>query len=499
MGAKIITEKDFWMCTSGAMPAQLQGTRTSNKKSSGEVYITVADTATSSWIDFGCTKNMLFAALIAAVVAVVVVALIVGTGGIAAIGLLGMMAIGAGAGIIGGTIAAVHGALKCGQKNATQRQWSDSKKNLILTGTPAITGAHTMTCKIGGTVSFAPEVKSWLHAISLGGLNYLTRFAECALGGAAVGGGGYLFAGLASGSIALAAPTVGSVVSNVTTGFTGVWGASRALFGLNNVANEHAYGRVQNGTDALLAAGNGAVPEVGMASRILTGNAEPTDYMLFLYLLNVKAGRNAPQNQKPATNGDKDGNVTNKKEGNTNKTPEDDGAQPPKGEGEPSTNNNSGGKKGDAFEDGTAPRYGNRRISDELYEELRDQTPSQDIRDMVNEGVELPMADPVLPGKTITRNLHADHIVSMDKITRMEGFDRLTRQQQLKVLNNRENFVGLSESANTSKGAKSYQDWTMYKRENIPVDPDFRNLMIQREAQVERILQQQIDDFLNTP
>jgi hypothetical protein len=355
MGAKIITEKDFWMCTSGAMPAQLQGTRTSNKKSSGEVYITVADTATSSWIDFGCTKNMLFAALIAAVVAVVVVALIVGTGGIAAIGLLGMMAIGAGAGIIGGTIAAVQGALKCGQKNATQRQWSDSKKNLILTGTPAITGAHTMTCKIGGTVSFAPEVKSWLHAISLGGLNYLTRFAECALGGAAVGGGGYLFAGLASGSIALAAPTVGSVVSNVTTGFTGVWGASRTLFGLNNVANEHAYGRVQNGTDALLAAGNGAVPEVGMANRILTGNAEPTDYMLFLYLLNVKAGRNAPQNQKPATNGDKDGNATNKEEGNTNKTPEDDGAQPPKGEGEPSTNNNSGGKKGDAFEDGTAP------------------------------------------------------------------------------------------------------------------------------------------------
>ena len=32
MGHKIITEKDFWMCSSGAMPAQLQGTRKSNKK-----------------------------------------------------------------------------------------------------------------------------------------------------------------------------------------------------------------------------------------------------------------------------------------------------------------------------------------------------------------------------------------------------------------------------------------------------------------------------------
>ncbi|OPG95221.1 hypothetical protein B2I21_27260, partial [Chryseobacterium mucoviscidosis] len=68
------------MCSSGAMPAQLQGTRKSNKKSSGDVYITVADTATSSWIDFGCTKNMLLAALITAIAVVVVVALIVGTG-----------------------------------------------------------------------------------------------------------------------------------------------------------------------------------------------------------------------------------------------------------------------------------------------------------------------------------------------------------------------------------------------------------------------------------
>jgi hypothetical protein len=87
MGSKIITEKDFWMCSSGAVPAQLQGTRKNNHKESGEFYITVADTATSSWIDFGCTKSMFFAALVAAVVVVVVVVAIMATGGMAAVGL----------------------------------------------------------------------------------------------------------------------------------------------------------------------------------------------------------------------------------------------------------------------------------------------------------------------------------------------------------------------------------------------------------------------------
>jgi hypothetical protein len=53
MGNKIITEKDFWICTGGTTPAQLQSTQLTTKKKSGHKYITVADTATSSWIDFG--------------------------------------------------------------------------------------------------------------------------------------------------------------------------------------------------------------------------------------------------------------------------------------------------------------------------------------------------------------------------------------------------------------------------------------------------------------
>lgn len=349
MGNKIITEKDFWMCSSGAMPAQLQGTRKSNRKSSGDVYITVADTATSSWIDFGCTKNMLWAALITAVAVIVVVALIVGTGGVAAIGLMGMMAIGAAAGVAGGIVAAVDGALKCGQKNATARTWDSSKENLLLTGTPAITGDKTMTCSIGGMVKLAPEIKSWTHALALGGFNYVTQLAGCALGGAAVGAGGFLVSGLAGGSLAIAAPTFSSVLSNVAGSFTGIWGGSRALFGLNSLANEHAYGNIQDAGDAGTVLVNGGVPEIGMGQRIFTGQAQPSDYLLFLYLLNIRAkGPAAPHVEESNTGGDKDGNTANKEE--KNRVSEEEGANGGKGQSGEGQNKSSNNKKGDAYE-----------------------------------------------------------------------------------------------------------------------------------------------------
>ncbi|WP_345990290.1 hypothetical protein AAEU33_21535 [Chryseobacterium sp. Chry.R1] len=38
-----------------------------------------------------------------------------------------------------------------------------------------------MTCSIGGVVKFAPEIKSWTHALALGSFNYVTQLAGCAL------------------------------------------------------------------------------------------------------------------------------------------------------------------------------------------------------------------------------------------------------------------------------------------------------------------------------
>lgn len=46
----------------------------------------------------------------------------------------------------------------------------------------------------------------------------------------------------------------------------------------------------------------------------------------------------------------------------------------------------------------------------------------------------------------------------------MEGFGKLTQKPQLEILNNEKNFIGLSETPNTSKGSKSFEEWTEYKK-----------------------------------
>lgn len=247
---KIITEKDFWMCSSGAMPAPLQGTRKSNtKEGGGETYITVADTATLSTIDFGCTKSMLMTAILTAIIvvvaAVVISAFIVATGG-AGLGLLALVAIGAGGGIVGGIIGMVEGNMKCGQKNAQVRHWSDSKGDLLLTNTPAITSDCVMTCDVGGIVKYAPNIKTWNDAYMQAGLSYFTTFLECALGGAGIGLLGGLGAsaftsvsGVAtlSQSVALTLPTWSSIGINL-----GIMGAAKGASGYNQYQRGDAWG-----------------------------------------------------------------------------------------------------------------------------------------------------------------------------------------------------------------------------------------------------------------
>lgn len=132
---------------------------------------------------------------------------------------------------------------------------------------------------------------------------------------------------------------------------------------------------------------------------------------------------------------------------------------------------------------------GERQIPQSDYDELRDLTPNSSIRRQVNEGVTLPMKDPALPGLDITKNFHADHIVSMDEITRMDGFGKLTQEQQLAVLNNPDNFTGLSQTANTSKGSKSFEEWIEYKKGGIKVDENFRQEMMKKAEELKITLQ----------
>ncbi len=74
------------------------------------------------------------------------------------------------------------------------------------------------------------------------------------------------------------------------------------------------------------------------------------------------------------------------------------------------------------------------------------------------------MKDPALPGLEVTKPLHADHIVPMKTITEMKRFDKLTFEQQGEILNYKPSFHGLSETANTSRGAKTYSEWAQYKK-----------------------------------
>ncbi|WP_444924590.1 polymorphic toxin-type HINT domain-containing protein [Microbulbifer sp. DLAB2-AF] len=143
------------------------------------------------------------------------------------------------------------------------------------------------------------------------------------------------------------------------------------------------------------------------------------------------------------------------------------------------------------------PRLGDRRISNELYEELRKKTPTQELKDQVNVGKIPPYPDEALPGFTVLKKLEADHIVPMARIAKMEGFDKLSKEQQLSILNFPDNFIGSSRSANASRGDKTYSEWWGHKDSNTPVNPAFKAKMIPIETNLERVIQKKIDDFKN--
>ncbi|MDN3388823.1 MULTISPECIES: hypothetical protein [unclassified Pseudoalteromonas] len=134
-----------------------------------------------------------------------------------------------------------------------------------------------------------------------------------------------------------------------------------------------------------------------------------------------------------------------------------------------------------------------RRVAPELYAKLRRSTPSPEIRNQVNKNKKPPYPDEALPGLVVTGRLEADHVVPMDKITRMKGFERLTLEQQKQVLNDPMNFIGLSKTANTSKGSKSFSEWIEYKKGGIKVSPEFREKMMKLETELELEIQRKID------
>lgn len=291
MSVKIITEKDFWTCSEGAMPAPFQGTRKSLKKKSGDIYITVSDKATASWIDFGCTKSMILDAIFIAI-AVVIVALCIGVTGGAA-----LFAIGAVAGVFGGVIGAVEGGLQCGQKMSSKREWNTAgKANFISQGANIITSEHTMSCPVGGLICYNPNVKSWVKAISMAAVTYACNLFDCAMTGGAIGTIGSALTGLGS----LYAGAKASLEQGWKIAGKGAWNfvKKETLIVVNNILGKSfkdiatgvtkdvasAYGK--NGTvtkaDCGNAITNAITGNVQTVDKVLSGNASAQDYVDFV-------------------------------------------------------------------------------------------------------------------------------------------------------------------------------------------------------------------------
>lgn len=69
-------------------------------------------------------------------------------------------------------------------------------------------------------------------------------------------------------------------------------------------------------------------------------------------------------------------------------------------------------------------------------------------------------------------------MLSSDSITERNGFEKLDEAQQISVLNHQENFVGLCEAANRSKGAKTFEQWTEHKASRTKVSETFSEQMM---------------------
>lgn len=67
--------------------------------------------------------------------------------------------------------------------------------------------------------------------------------------------------------------------------------------------------------------------------------------------------------------------------------------------------------------------------------------------------------DPIGPLKTEVKDLTVDHIVSMKRISAMEGFEKLSIQERNTLANWPDNLTAMDASANFSKGERSWREW----------------------------------------
>lgn len=92
-----------------------------------------------------------------------------------------------------------------------------------------------------------------------------------------------------------------------------------------------------------------------------------------------------------------------------------------------------------------------------LYETLRAASPSFAARSRVLGESWGRDAVTSLPPRTGA--LHVDHVVPLNEIIRMPGFDKLRPERQLEIVNDVRNLRAIDSAANLSKGDRAFSDW----------------------------------------
>ena len=138
-------------------------------------------------------------------------------------------------------------------------------------------------------------------------------------------------------------------------------------------------------------------------------------------------------------------------------------------------------------------------VTPELYARLRGATPSGKVRgeilDRARAGQNVPRGqgvDEVFGTPATEANpLEPDHIVPVNDIVKMKGFNRLPWKKQVEVLNLGENLIAMNKSANASKKDTAWPNWDGWKQ--FTNDPEVRTRMVQKDAELRVFLQEEIN------
>lgn len=103
-----------------------------------------------------------------------------------------------------------------------------------------------------------------------------------------------------------------------------------------------------------------------------------------------------------------------------------------------------------------------KKASKSDYDKARRKSPSPEIRKKINSEQENCAACGDTP-----KNLAADHIVPLKIIVQMPGFACLSNEDQKKIANTPENYIGLCKSCNSSKRDKLWHTWKGHKKRGL--------------------------------